>query len=312
MFRLGKKQRLTVSKETRQGFYLKEPETMVNGESPSPTQNKKPRYDNKFIKKGYNHRREDEIKEILLPTKLAPEGLCTGDIIEVFIYRDSEDRLIATTLEPALTLGETAVLDVKEVGAVGAFLDWGLEKDLLLPFHEQLYKVKKGDKVLTALYIDKSSRLCATMNVYEYLRTDSTYKKDDSVTGTVYGVIPKFGVYVAVDNRYSAMIPAREIRQELKLGEVVTARVTKVHSDGKIDLSLQKKAFLQIDEDSEKIYEKLVNAGGFLPFHDKSEPNDIKDEFNMSKNSFKRAIGHLNKEGKIAITAEGIYTKSRE
>lgn len=284
MFRLGKKQHLTVSRETRQGFYLKEPGTMISG---------------------------DKIKEVLLPGRQAPKDLCEGDIIEVFIYKDSEDRLIATTSEPALTLGETAVLEVKDVSAIGAFLDWGLEKDLLLPFHEQLYKVKPGDKVLIALYIDKSSRLCATMNVYEYLKTNGPYGKDDLVTGIVHTIIPKFGVYVAVDNCYSALIPAREVRQELKPGEVVTARVTIVHSDGKMDLSPQKKAFLQMDEDSEKIYEKLVNAGGFLPFHDKSEPAEIKDEFMMSKNSFKRAIGRLNKEGKIAITEDGIYTKSR-
>lgn len=309
MFRLGEKQRLTVSKETRQGFYLKEPETIIstgNGKRPSAAQNPK------FRDKGYNRKHEEDIKEVLLPGKQVPDGLCTGDIIDVFIYRDSEDRLIATTIEPALTLGETAVLEVKEVSAVGAFLDWGLEKDLLLPFHEQLYKVKKGDKVLAALYIDKSSRLCATMNVYEYLKTDSPYKKDDLVTGTVYSLIPKFGVYVAVDNRYSALIPAREIRDELKPGESVTARVTMVHSDGKIDLSLQKKAFLQMDEDSEKIFEKLANAGGFLPFHDKSEPADIKDEFKMSKNSFKRAIGRLNKEGKISIREDGIYMTDSE
>lgn len=287
MFLIGRKQRLIVSKETRQGFYLKEPDLFgIDAE---------------------NHPAKDaKIKEILLPGKQAPEDLSAGDIIEVFIYRDSKDRLIATTNEPALTLGETGLLKVKETGSVGAFLDWNLEKDLLLPFHEQLYKVQTGDEVLVALYLDKSSRLCATMNVYEYLRTDSSYKKDDTVTGTVYSTIPKFGIYVAVDNKYSAMIPAKEAREELKPGTYITARVTSIHSDGKMNLSLQKKAFMQMDEDSQKIYDALIKSDGFLPYHDKSDPVEIKKEFKMSKNSFKRAIGRLYKEGKIEILQNGI------
>lgn len=303
MFKLGEKQRLVVSRETRQGFYLKEPDTLENGPGrPDSSENSvRP------------HLLQDRgIRDVLLPGKLAPADLCIDDIIEVFIYRDSEDRLVATTKEPLITLGETAILEVRDTGKVGAFLDWGLEKDLLLPFHEQLYKVKTGDRVLVALYLDKSSRLCATMNVYDYLRTDSSYNKEDTVTGTVYNTIPKFGIYVAVDNKYCALIPAREVRQELKPGTQISARVTKVHPDGKLDLSLQKKGFLQMDEDSDIIYDKLKNAGGFLPYHDKSDPEAIKKEFSMSKNSFKRAIGRLYKEGKIAITREGIYTKSRE
>ena len=125
-----------------------------------------------------------EEDKVLLPKKQVPEGIEVGDPIEVFLYKDSSDRMIATTNEPKLTLGELAVLTVADVGRMGAFLDWGLEKDLFLPFKEQTEKVEKGDKCLVSLYIDKSERLCATMKIYHLLRTDSPYKKDDTVRGT--------------------------------------------------------------------------------------------------------------------------------
>ena len=148
--------------------------------------------------------------KVLLPKKQVPKDVEVGDPVEVFLYKDSSDRLIATTQEPKITLDELAVLKVADTGRIGAFLDWGLEKDLLLPFKEQTAKVKKGDEVLVALYVDKSGRLCATMKVYEKLRTDSPYKKDDHVEGIIYETSDNFGVFVAVDNCYSALIPKRE------------------------------------------------------------------------------------------------------
>ena len=149
-------------------------------------------------------------EKVLLPKKQVPEGVEVGDPIEVFLYKDSSDRLIATTNEPKIMLGELAVLNVAATGGIGAFLDWGLEKDLLLPFREQTAPLKKGDQILVALYIDKSQRLCATMKVYERLRTDSPYKVDDQVEGIIYELSDNFGVFVAVDNLYSALIPKRE------------------------------------------------------------------------------------------------------
>ena len=149
-------------------------------------------------------------EKVLLPKKQVPRGLEAGDPVEVFLYKDSADRLIATTNEPKITLGELAVLKIADVGKIGAFLDWGLEKDLLLPFREQTAKVKKGDEVLVALYVDKSERLCATMKVYDKLRQDSPYGKDDQVEGIVYDTSDNFGVFVAVDDCYSALIPKRE------------------------------------------------------------------------------------------------------
>ena len=244
--------------------------------------------------------------KVLLPGKQVPKGLEAGDPVEVFLYRDSDDRLIATTAEPKIQLGEIRKLKVVDTGRIGAFLDWGLEKDLLLPFREQTKKVKVGDQVLAALYVDRSGRLCATMKLYERLRQDAPYKKDDMVQGTVYETSDNFGVFVAVDDCYSALIPKREVYGELQAGDVVEARVTRVHEDGKMDLSLRKKAFLQMDEDAGKVLERLKENGGSLPFTDKADPELIKRELGLSKNAFKRAVGRLLKEQKIQITEKTI------
>lgn len=250
-----------------------------------------------------------EEEKVLLPKKQVPPGVKVGDEIEVFLYKDSSDRLIATTAEPALTLGEVAALTVADTGRMGAFLDWGLEKDLLLPFKEQTEKVAKGDRVLAALYVDKSRRLCATMKVYDRLRTDSPYKKEDHVSGTVYEFSDNFGVFVAVDDRYSALIPKREAFGSLKIGDKIEARVVKVHEDGKLDLSIREKAFIQMDADAAAIIKRMEEYGGALPFTDKAEPELIKKEFGLSKNAFKRAAGRLLKEGKIEIKENSIVMK---
>lgn len=240
-------------------------------------------------------------ERVLLPGKQVPEGIEPGDPVEVFLYKDSSDRMIATTNEPRITLGELAVLEVADVGRVGAFLDWGLEKDLLLPFKEQTTKVEKGDSCLVSLYIDKSERLCATMKVYPLLRTDSPYKKDDVVRGTVYEISRDFGVFVAVDNRYSALIPAREVYGKMEIGQQIEARVAAVKADGKLDLSVRGKIPQQMDADARKIMERIEKNGGVLPFTDKADPERIKKEFGMSKAAFKRAAGRLLKQGKITI-----------
>ena len=250
-----------------------------------------------------------EEEKVLLPKKQVPEGTRIGDELEVFLYKDSSDRLIATTAEPALTLGGVAALTVADTGRVGAFLEWGLEKDLLLPFKEQTAKVEKGDKVLVALYVDKSRRLCATMKVYDRLQKDSPYKKDDHVSGTVYESRDNFGVFVAVDNRYSALIPKREAFGSLKVGDKVQARVVKVHEDGKLDLSIREKAFIQMDADAAAIVRRMEEYGGELPFTDKAEPELIQIEFGLSKNAFKRAVGRLLKEGKVEISKSSIVLK---
>lgn len=274
MIRLGEIQTLQVVKKVEFGVYL-----------------------------GDGDNREDKV---LLPRKQVPEDVQTGDKVEVFVYRDSKDRLIATTNMPRLTLGGVARLKVAQVDKIGAFLDWGLEKDLLLPFKEQTKKVSAGEECLAALYIDKSNRLCATMNVYPYLSMDSPYEKDDRVTGTVYEISQNFGAFVAVDDRYSALIPKRELYGAVEVGDTVNARVTEVKEDGKLNLSIREKAYLQIGQDAERILEIIDSFDGALPFTDKASPEVIRRETQMSKNEFKRAVGHLLKNGKITITERAI------
>lgn len=251
----------------------------------------------------------DKDEKVLLPKKQVPEETEIGSEIEVFVYKDSEDRLIATTRTPKLTLDGVAMLQVIQVGKIGAFLDWGLEKDLLLPFKEQTSPVREGQECLAALYIDKSSRLCATMNVYPYLRTDSPYGKDDRVTGRVYQISREFGAFVAVDNIYSGLIAQKELYKEIRIGDDISARVIAVKEDGKLDLSVREKAYLQISVDADKILQLLDSYEGALPFNDKASPEVIKRETGMSKNEFKRAVGGLLKQGKIEITEKSIRLK---
>ena len=244
--------------------------------------------------------------EVLLPKNQVTEDMRVGSEIEVFLYKDSEDRMIATRLVPYIKIGEIKKLRVKEVNKIGAFLDWGLPKDLLLPFKEQIYDIKSGDEILVTVYIDLSDRLCATMDLYSRLSLLPPYQRDDMVKGTVYQVHEQFGAYVAVDNKYSALVPKKELHRELKPGDEIEARVLEVKEDGKLDLSLRQKAYVQMDADSALILDKLKQAGGSLPYQDKSSAEEIKEEFNLSKAAFKRAIGRLYKERAIVIEKDGI------
>ena len=244
---------------------------------------------------------------VLLPKKEVPEGAKEGERINVFLYRDSSDRLIATTAQPLLTLHQVGLLKVRETGKIGAFLDWGLPKDLLLPFHEQTRRVRSEEEVLVAPYIDKTGRLAATMNVYPYLAQDSPYQKDSRVSARIYETSENFGLFAAVDDRYSALIPKQEAQASLRIGDVVDARVTAVLPDGRLNLSVREKAYLQIEKDAQVILKGIEEYDGVLPFDDKVSPEIIRREFSLSKNAFKRAVGHLLKEGKIEIRERRIY-----
>lgn len=250
---------------------------------------------------------EGDEQQVLLPEKQIPEGVVTGDELEVFLYKDSKDRLIATTNQPKLVLGGLAVLKVLEVGNIGAFLDWGLEKDLFLPYKEMTAKVQPGNEILVTLYIDKSHRLCASMKkLYDLLSTDAPYQKDETVNGRVYEFSGNFGTFVAVDDQYSAMIPSSEDCSMLKIGDVIEAKVLNVKPDGKLDITMREKAYLQMDADAEKVMEVIEEFAGVLPFTDKSSPEVIKRETGLSKNAFKRAAGRLYKEHRIEITEKSI------
>lgn len=243
-------------------------------------------------------------ERVLLPNSRVPEGTKIGSELEVFIYRDSEDRQIATLAEPALTIGGLARLKVVQVTKIGAFLSWGLEKDLFLPYAQQTYKVSEGDEILVTMYADKSDRLCAKMDVYRSLEDVSPYKKDDTVTGTLYLISNNFGAFVAVDDRYSALIPKKEMfgsAEKLLPGQKVTARVAKVMDDGRLQLAVRDKGYIQRNEDADKILDLIKASGGKLDFYDKSDPELIRERTGMSKNEFKRAVGKLLKEDKISI-----------
>ena len=245
--------------------------------------------------------------KVLLPKKQVPPEIQVGDQLEVFLYRDSKDRLIATTNHPKLTLGNYAALKVMAMGKIGAFLEWGLERDLFLPFKEMTCEVHEGDEIFVKLYIDKSSRLCASMrDLYAMMSLDSPYQKDDIVSGRIYDISENFGTFVAVDDKYSAMIPAHEDCSMLRIGDVIEAKVTNVKPDGKLDLTRREKAYLQMDTDAQAVMRVIEAHGGVLPFNDKASPEVIKREMKMSKNAFKRAVGRLYKERKVKITEDSI------
>ena len=276
MLQIGTKQTLTVVKKVDFGVYLSE-----------------------------NRQRDGE--RVLLPRKLVPEGIKEGDEIQVFLYKDSEDRLIATTKSPVFTLNEYAPLKVVSVNKLGAFLDWGLEKDLFLPYKEQTARVKEGEEVLVRLYVDKSGRLCASMKgLYELLSMDSAYNKDDIVSGRVYEFSQNFGAFIAVDDKYSALIPAHEDHSGLRIGEIIQAQVVEVKPDGKLTLTQRKKAYLQMEEDAQKVLQVLESYAGVLPFNDKAPADIIMREVGLSKAAFKRAVGRLYKERIIVITERSI------
>ncbi|MBS4539524.1 S1 RNA-binding domain-containing protein [Clostridium sp. D2Q-11] len=275
MINLGKTQELIVDRLASQGAYLKST-------------------------------KDNDDESVLLPMKEVEEGVEIGDKIKVFVYRDSKDRIIATTKKPKLTLGDIGLLEVVDTTNIGAFMDWGLEKDLFIPFKEQRGKIKKGREYLVGTYIDKSDRLCATMNVYDMLDTNSPYKEDDKVEGMVYNINPEIGIFVAVDNKYHGLIPKQRLFRSFELGEKIEAKVIKVRKDGKLELTIRKKAYKQIDGDADRILSKLKSNDGVLMINDKSAPGKIQRELKMSKASFKRAVGKLLKENKIKFIEGGI------
>lgn len=245
---------------------------------------------------------------VLLPQKQVPEGAAIGDELQVFIYKDSQDQLAATVKQPKLQLGEAAVLTVAEITKIGAFLDWGLEKDLLLPFKEQTEDVRKDGKYLVALYVDNSGRLCATMRLYPLLDSHAPYKAKDRVHGTIYHISSEWGCFVAVDNKYHGLIPNKEMYGPIAVSDAVYARVVKVRPDGKLELSLREPAYKEIEGDAQKIINALSANHGKLKLNDSSPPEQIKAHLGLSKGAFKRAVGRLLKEGAIKITDEGIET----
>ncbi|WP_240842260.1 S1 RNA-binding domain-containing protein [Acidaminobacter sp. JC074] len=258
---------------------------------------------------GFFIKREDEENAVLLPFGEVIGDVEVYDEVMVFLYKDTKDRLVATMKTPLATVGELAVLKVKEIVEFGAFVEIGLQRDLFVPLKEMGMNLKKGKSYLFYIYIDKSERLCATPRVYDHLSTDHEYKANDQVTGTIIRINPEVGVFVAVDNKYVGMIPKNEYFENFEMGDTIDLRVIRVREDKKIDLATRKLVADQMSVDAEKIYSRLLSQGGKLYYHDKSSPEAIKAEFQMSKKAFKRALGRLMKNNKIEIYEDYIEKK---
>lgn len=270
MFKPGTFQELTIKDKTDFGLYLIDPDA--------------PR------------------ERVLLPNRYVTEDMSPGKGIRVFLYLDSEDRIVAATDEPLITLDNVALLRVKQISKIGAFLDWGLPKDLFMPFKEMTRRLDEGDEILVRLYTDKSGRLAASMKkLYPHLSTDSPYEAGDEVTGRIYEFGHDFGTFVAVDDKYSAMLPRHEDMRDKKIGDIIHARVIKVKSDGKLDITTKKNINDQIDSDADTVLEVLDSYAGVLPFTEKADAEVIFRETGLSKNAFKRAVGRLYKKGAVTI-----------
>lgn len=242
--------------------------------------------------------------KVLLPFAEQTETPEVGAHIPVYLYKDKGGRLTCTMRKPILGVGEVGVLKIAEITRIGAFLDNGVPKQVLLPFKEQICMPKEGSEALVYIYNDKTGRQAATMRVYKHLSNRAPYQADDRVQGFVYEINPDIGIFVAVDNKYFGLIPKAEVFEQYRYGQTVACRVLKVREDGKLDLSAREKAYIAIEKDAEAILAELRKNGGRLPYADRADAKQIEEVYHMSKNQFKRALGSLYKQRKVAIDRE--------
>lgn len=249
----------------------------------------------------------DEDGEILLPAKYVPDGYDIGDIIKVFVYLDNEERLVATTEEPLAKVGDFALLRVAWTNDYGAFLDWGLLKDLFVPFSEQEGKMVKGNSYLVYVTIDrKSYRIYASARLDKYLsRTKPPYETDEEVDIIVWRRTD-LGWKVIVNGNHSGLVFANEVFRDLKTGDRLKGYVKRVRTDGKIDIALQRHGVAGDDESSMRLLSAIEAQRGFLPLNDNSSPDEIYSMLGMSKKAFKRAAGKLYKQRLIVIDDDGL------
>lgn len=250
--------------------------------------------------------REGDI-EILMPTKWVPTGTKIGDKLTVFVFRDSDDRLIATTVEPYATANTFAFLEVKQVNDIGAFLDWGMDKDLLVPFREQAYRMEAGNSYVVFVYVDDTTnRLVASTKLKKFIEKEpTTIQNNDIVDLLIYSETP-LGFNAIINNLYSGLIYKNEIFESIRIGDKLKGYIKNIREDGKIDLSLQKSGFELVDDVKWRLLSILKQNNGFLPLHDGSSPEEIKQKLQISKKAFKKAVGALYKEQLIKLAKEGI------
>ncbi|GAB3530408.1 S1-like domain-containing RNA-binding protein [Pontibacter brevis] len=251
--------------------------------------------------------------DILLPAKYIPKGAQVGDTIRVFVYRDSEDRLIATDLEPYATVGEFACLTCTDTAPFGAFLDWGLEKDLLVPLNNQKDKMQEGRKYCVYLYLDETSdRVVGTSKLGKYLQNENIQLTEGEEVQLLIANFTDIGIKVIINNAYMGMLYQNEVFQDLKMGDKVTGYVKTIRPDNKIDVTLRKPDATvksESEDAADKIMRLLLQGSGWLPLSDNSTPEDIYKTLGMSKKTFKRAIGGLYKAGKIQLEEDSIRLK---
>lgn len=245
---------------------------------------------------------------VLLPERYVPKAAQTGKKIQVFVYTDSHDRPTAIRKKPIAQVGEVGLMKVKTLISGGAFVDWGMPKDLFIPRKEQVIQMRKGKSYMITPYVDQvSQRLCGSMYINKTLREDAEFEPNEFVSCVAFDSNDD-GLNVVVEGKYRGFIQKIEYFKEIKISEEFKARVIKIH-DGCIYLSPRKEAYVQMDDDAQKIIDKLTLNNGYMNLHDKSDPRLIKSELKMSKRAFKRAIGKLYKEKKIIIESDGIYLK---
>ncbi len=274
MIEIGKINNLIVSKHSTHGVYLKD---------------------------------EDSDEEVLLPNAFVDSKLSVDDVISVFIYKDSEDRIVATTETPKLFLGQFELLRIKDVTKVGAFADWGLQKDLLIPYSEQKHELEVGEEYIVHLYLDEQSkRLVGSTKIRKHLQKEGIVLTPGDEVDLMAFDVSDMGVSVIVNEKYSGMVYDDEIYEPLEYGEKLKGYVKKVREDGRLDITLRKFGYKKVSSESDKILKKLNENNGFLNLHDKSSPEEISNQLKMSKKVFKKAIGDLYKRKKIKIEKDGI------
>lgn len=249
-----------------------------------------------------------EMGEILMPTKWVPEGTQPEDMLDVFIYFDSEDRPIATTLKPKAQVGEFAWLKAKAVDRIGAFLDWGLDKDLLVPFKEQNAKMEEGRSYLVYLYMDpRSNRIAASARLEKYLDVEPADYTPGEAVDLLIWTRSDMGYKAIINQKHTGLIYSSEVFHDIRAGQQMTGYISQVRPDGKIDLRLQRSGYLNvIDDTSERILQALRENDGFLPLTDKSDPEQIYKVLEMSKKNFKKAAGALYRQKLILIGDNGL------
>ncbi|MFN7116313.1 MAG: S1 RNA-binding domain-containing protein [Saprospiraceae bacterium] len=256
---------------------------------------------------------DEEGKEVLLPGKYIPQNVKIGDKLEVFIYKDSEDRLIATTQTPKITLHQFAYLPVKAVNAYAAFVDWGLEKDLFVPYKEQPQKLIAGNSYVFYLYVDEQTdRLVASANVDRFLNNETLTIQSGEEVEIIIWQATDLGYNVIINNVHKGLIYKNELFAPVQIGETRKAYIKKIREGNRIDVQLQKSGYENVEPNAAKILQKLAENHGFLALHDNSAPEDISRELEMSKKTFKKAIGLLYKQQAIRLTEDGIYLNEAE